>query len=77
MSLLSLIDDPIPRIFVRKYIDLGLPAKADAFIGTFAEWMHVSYLISDNRHFLRELKTDTFDVMDAATFLSRWETDML
>lgn len=66
-----IIDDPVPENLVSKYAALGLPAKADAFIGAFAEWMNVQYLISDNRHFLRELKTETFEVVDAETFLTR------
>jgi len=69
-----IIDDPVPENLVSKYTALGLPAKADAFIGAFAEWMSVQYLISDNRHFLRELKADAFEVVDAETFLARLET---
>jgi len=72
-----IIDDPVPEALVGKYAALGLPAKADAFIGAFAEWMGVQYLISDNRHFLRELQTEAFEVVDAETFLERWETDTL
>jgi predicted nucleic acid-binding protein len=53
-----IVDEPVPRELVNKYTELGLPEKADAFIGAFAEWMKVRYLISDNRHFLRELETD-------------------
>ncbi len=72
-----LVDEPVPRPLVTKYVDLGLPAKADAFIGAFAEWMQAHYLISDNRHFLRDLHVDAFQVLDAAEFVSRWETDTL
>ena len=72
-----IIDEPIPPELVNKYVALGLPEKADAFIGAFAEWMDVRYLISDNRHFLRELETDAFVVLDAAEFVSRWENDDL
>ncbi len=72
-----IIDDPVPENLVNKYAALGLPAKADAFIGAFAEWMSARYLISDNRHFLRELKTEAFEVVDAETFLARWETRTL
>lgn len=46
-----IVDEPVPSNLVEKYINLGLPAKADAFIGAFAEWMNVSYLVSENRHF--------------------------
>jgi hypothetical protein len=72
-----LIDEPVPRVLVDKYTHLGLPEKADAFIGAFAEWMQVRYLISDNRHFLRDLQTDAYEVLDANTFISRWAKDAL
>jgi hypothetical protein len=68
-----IVDEPIPRELVERYVHLGLPAKADAFIGAFAEWMDVRYLISDNRHFLRDLKAEAFTVLDATDFLSKWE----
>lgn len=72
----SIVDEPIPVELVTKYVNLGLPAKADAYIGAFAEWMDVAYLISDNRHFLRELRTEAFEVVDAETFIARWENDI-
>jgi hypothetical protein len=73
----AIVDDPVPQVLVAKYVDLGLPAKADAFIGAFAEWMQVRYLISDNRHFLRELRTDAFEVLEAGEFLGRWDAGSL
>ena len=72
-----IVDEPVPPALVDKYTSLGLPSKADAVIGAFAEWMGVRYLISDNRHFLRELQTDAFEVLDAAEFVARWEADRL
>ena len=72
-----IVDELVPRALVERYVTLGLPAKADAFIGAFTEWMQVRYLLSDNRHFLRDLRTDAFDVLDAAEFISRWEADTL
>ncbi len=72
-----IVDEPVPSTLVDKYTGLGLAAKADAFIGTFAEWMQVRYLISDNRHFLRALRIGAFDVLDAADFIARWEADTL
>jgi hypothetical protein len=62
---------------VTQYTQLGLPAKADAFIGAFTEWMEAEYLISDNRHFLRDLHTDAFEVLDATDFIARWENGRL
>ena len=76
-SCVFIIDEPVPRTLVTKYVSLGLPAKADAFIGAFSEWMQARYLISDNRHFLRDLRTDAFDVLDASEFISRWEVGIL
>lgn len=72
-----IVDEPVPRDLVEKYVALGLPGKADAFIGAFAEWMEARYLVSDNRHFLRDLRADAFMVLDAAAFIARWEADTL
>ena len=72
-----IVDELVPHDLVHKYARLGLPEKADAYIGAFAEWMEVRYLISDNRHFLRDLQTDAFSVVSADEFVSRWATDTL
>jgi hypothetical protein len=72
-----IVDEPVPLVLVEKYTRLGLPSKADAIIGAFAEWLGVRCLISDNRHFLRELQTDAFEILDAAEFVARWEADRL
>ena len=72
-----IVDDPVPRTLVDKYVHLGLPEKADAYIGAFAEWMQARYLVSDNRHFIQNLRTNAFDVLDAGEFMSRWDTDSL
>ena len=66
------VDEPVPQNFVTKYIELGLREKADAMIGAFAEWVGVKYLVSDNRHFLQELRTDAFEVISPAEFLDRF-----
>ena len=39
-----IVDEPVPRDLVEKYVTLGLPEKADAFIGAFAEWMKAHYM---------------------------------
>jgi hypothetical protein len=72
-----IVDEPVPNTLVEKYTRLGLPEKADAFIGAFAEWMRARYLISDNRHFLRDLNTDAFTVLNAADFIAHWEKQEL
>lgn len=72
-----IIDEPVPLDLVRKYAALGLPAKADAFIGAFAEWQRVNYLISDNRHFLRQLQTTAFTILNPDAFMARWHENTL
>ena len=75
-SFAQIVDEPVPSILVEKYVNLGLPAKADAFIGAFAEWMNVSYLISENRHFLRQVKTKAFQIINTDEFLRLLGTDI-
>lgn len=70
-SQVKIIDEPVPIEMVQKYVKLGLPEKADAFIGAFAEWQGAKYLISDNRHFLSELSGSAFEVLRPEEFLYR------
>ncbi len=72
----TIIDEPVPKDLVQKYTRLGLPAKADAFIGAFAEWQNIDYLISENRHFLRQLTTNSFQVMDSQEFVKLWKKEV-
>ena len=65
----QIVDEPIPQDLFQRYIDLGLRAKGDAYIGAFAEWLRVDYLISDNRHFLRHLRTEAYRLLTPADFL--------
>jgi len=69
-----IVDEPVPGYLVDKYVSLGLSAKADAFIGAFAEWMHVTHLVSANRHFLRALSTDAFHVLTPSEFLDQYSS---
>lgn len=64
-----IVDEPVPARFVAKYSRLGLPAKADAFIGGFTEWQELDFLLSDNRHFLRQLQSSAFEVVTPDDFL--------
>jgi predicted nucleic acid-binding protein len=66
-----IIDEPVPANLVTKYVANGLRAKGDAFIGAFSEWQQAQYLISDNRHFLSELKVAAFEVVSPKDFLLR------
>lgn len=72
-----IVDESVPTELVTKYVSLGLPAKADAIIGAFAEWTEARYLISDNRHFLRDLSTIAYEVLSAEEFLNRWRVGEL
>ncbi|KAA3663469.1 MAG: hypothetical protein DWQ04_10565 [Chloroflexi bacterium] len=74
-SFAYIVEEPVPRELVFKYVELGLPEKADAFIGAFAEWFQVDYLISDNRHFLRQLKTEAYQIVDPDNFIANWEPE--
>lgn len=64
---------PVPRNLIARYVSLGLSEKGDAVIGAFADWMQVDTLISDNRHFLRELQGSPFQVATPEAFLSSRE----
>jgi len=66
----QIIDLKIPDDLVAAYIDRGLHAKGDAYIGAFAEWMRVDYLISDNRHFLQRLRTGAYRILAPGEFLT-------
>lgn len=64
-----IVDEPVPDEIFQGYLALGLNVKGDAYIGAFAEWMQVDYLISDNRHFLRRLRTDAYQLLSPGDFL--------
>jgi len=73
-QMLRLLDYPVdyelpPPEFVCKYHQLGLK-KGDMLIGAFCEFRHIEYFVSENRHFLKELHTDAFTVINAETFLT-------
>ena len=70
-SRMKIVYEPVPVGLVQKYVGLGLPEKADAFIGAFAEWQRAEYLISENRHFLSELSGAAFEVLRPEEFLYR------
>ena len=65
-----IIEEPVPVDLVRNYIQLGLREKGDAIIGAFAEWQRVDYVISENRHFLRELQSKAFEILNPNVFCS-------
>ena len=71
----EIIDLPVPDDLVAAYVARGLRAKGDAYIGAFAEWMRVDCLISDNRHFLRDLQTDVYRLLSPGEFLELLTTE--
>jgi hypothetical protein len=64
-------DEPPEELWL-KYLDLGL-SDEDAFVGAIAEWVGAKFLVSENRDFLRELKTEAFEVVDASMMLQKLE----
>lgn len=64
-----IVDEPVPRELVLDYVARGLPGKADAFIGAFGAWLEIDYLVSDNRHFLRQLTTNAYEIVTPQAFL--------
>lgn len=72
-----IVDEPIPTDLVDKYVSLGLPGKGDAYIGAFVEWMELPYLVSANRHFLRDLSSQPFRVFDPSQFRREFLSDMV
>ena len=46
-SFAQIIDEPVPLVLVEKYVNLGLPAKADAFIGAFADMTNLSERVDE------------------------------
>lgn len=66
-----IIEEDIPDGLLQDYMARGLRAKDDAYIGAFAELMAVDFLISDNRHFLRELRTTAYQLASPGEFLEQ------
>ena len=67
----QIIELRAPDDLVALYVSRGLRVKGDAYIGAFAEWMRVDCLISDNRHFLRDLRTDAYQLLSPGDFLNQ------
>jgi hypothetical protein len=70
-------DAGLPQSLVEEYQRLGLPSEADARIGAFTEWVKAHFLVSENQHFLKDLKTTAYKVIDAAEVLQRIEANSL
>lgn len=58
----------IDKRLINKYKNLKLK-KGDNAIAAFTELINADFLISENRHFLQELKTKKFKILNAEQFL--------
>ncbi len=67
--------DP-PDALVENYRRKGLK-KGDALIGAFCEWQHISFFVSENRHFLVELNDSPYEVVDAEALCQKFKLDKL
>ena len=54
---------------IEKYRNLGLK-KGDIIIAAFCESVNASFLISENRHFLKDTKFEKFKVVKLSEFLA-------
>jgi predicted nucleic acid-binding protein len=58
----------LPKNLIEKYEKKNLKTS-DAVIAAFTEYIQADYLHSENRHFLKNLKTTKFGVKNAEQFL--------
>jgi len=63
-------DEKLSLSLFQKYKKLGLK-KGDIAIAAFCESVSAEYLLSENRHFLKNTKLNTFRVMNLHDFLNR------
>ena len=63
-------DENTPEDLINQYVNLGLPQE-DAVIGAFAHWVKADFLVSENQHFLKDLRTTAYDVLSAEAMISR------
>ena len=61
--------DKLPRALFDKYRLKGLK-KGDIVVASFCESEKAGFLISENRHFLKEIKFDKFRVVKLGEFLA-------
>jgi len=79
--LINLIKNPkfvtnserIPRNLTDKYKKLGLK-KGDVVVAAFSEYVKADYLITENRHFLKVMRFDEFEVLSTREFMKHKST---
>ena len=66
---IKIIDElDVPKSLVEDYKNKGLKDE-DAEIGAFTEWVKANYLITENRHFLKNTNITKFKILTAKDFL--------
>ncbi|MBI1935076.1 hypothetical protein HYS31_01420 [Candidatus Woesearchaeota archaeon] len=61
-------EEPVSKDLWNKYKEMNLK-KGDIIIAAYAEMIDTDILVSENRHFLKELKKANFEIMNAEQFL--------
>ena len=61
-------EEELPFYLFENYKKFGLK-KGDILIASFCEWITADYLITQNRHFLREVKVNNFKILNLKEFL--------
>lgn len=61
-------DKKIPFSLLEKYKRLGLK-KGDIVIAAFCDDINADYIVTENRHFLKDVKFDKFKVITLADFV--------
>ena len=62
-------NEKLPKWLFKKYREKGLK-KGDIVIASFYENEKADYLVTENRHFLKEAKFDRFKVVELSEFLA-------
>lgn len=63
----------VPKETFKKYRQQKLLKQGDALIAAFADFMRADYIVSENRHIYRDLKSSVFATLTAQDFLSLFE----
>lgn len=66
---IEVIDDKlVPKEIIQKYKNKGAK-DADSVIAAFTEFVNADFLVTENRHFLKEIKINEFKTIKAEDFM--------
>ncbi len=68
LGIIKIEESKINKSLINKYKNLGLK-KGDILVAAYTELVKAGFLVSENRHFLEELKTRTFKIINAKQFI--------